>query len=66
MGVYSIYSSDMFPLTKHMTSAGLNVYNSSGYYGSAQSAGKAASIVTPQGASAPININMGKMLDVYA
>ncbi|WP_297203193.1 hypothetical protein [uncultured Brachyspira sp.] len=65
MGVYSIYSSDMFPLTRHMTSAGLNVYNSS-VYGSAQSAGKAASVVTPQGSSAPININMGNTLDVYA
>ena len=65
MGVYSIYSSDMFPVTSHMTSAGLNVYNSSAY-GSAQSAGKAASVVTPQGSSAPININMGNTLDVYA
>ena len=65
MGVYSIYSSEMFPLTRHMTSAGLNVYNSSAY-GSAQSAGKVASVVTPQGSSAPININMGNTLDVYA
>lgn len=61
----SIYSSEMFPLTRHMTSAGLNVYNSSAF-ASAQSAGKAASIVTPQGSSAPINNNIGKTLDVYA
>ncbi|PPS23249.1 hypothetical protein [Brachyspira murdochii] len=65
MGVYSIYSSDMFPLTRHMTSAGLNVYNSSAY-GSAQSAEKVASMVIPQGASVAINNNIGKSLDVYA
>ncbi len=46
MGVYSIYSSEMFPLTRHMTSAGLNVYNSSAYVSA-----KAVSIVTPQGSS---------------
>ncbi|WP_295157444.1 hypothetical protein [uncultured Brachyspira sp.] len=61
----SIYSSEMFPLTRHMTSAGLNVYNSSAY-SSAQSAGKAVSIVTPQGSSVSINNNVGKILDVYA
>ncbi|MEI0516673.1 hypothetical protein R4K54_00915 [Brachyspira murdochii] len=55
----------MFPLTRHMTSAGLNVYNSSAY-GSAQSAEKVASMVIPQGASAAINNNIGKSLDVYA
>ena len=65
MGINSIYSSEMFPLTRHMVSSGLNVYNSLGY-GSAQSADKVASIITPQGSSYPINKSFGNILDVYA
>ena len=40
MEVNSIYSSKMFPLTRHMRSAGLNVYNS------AQLSDKIANIIS--------------------
>lgn len=42
MEVNSIYSSKMFPLTRHMRSAGLNVYNS------AQLSDKIANIISKE------------------
>lgn len=50
----------MFPLSRHVYSAGLNVYNSS------QSAGKIAGIVSAQGSSVAVNYNIGGKLNVYA
>lgn len=60
ISINSIYSNTMFPLSRHVYSAGLNVYNSS------QSAGKIASIVSPQGSSVAVNYNIGSRLNVYA
>ena len=54
MEVNSIYSSKMFPLTRHMRSAGLNVYNS------AQLSDKIANII-----SKVQNNSIGNVLDVY-
>ena len=50
MEVNSIYSSKMFPLTRHMRSAGLNVYNS------AQLSDKIANIISKEQ-----NNSIGKM-----
>ena len=52
--VNSIYSSKMFPLTRHMRSAGLNVYNS------AQLSDKIANIISKEQ-----NNSIGNVLDVY-
>ena len=60
ISINSIHSNTMFPLSRHVYSAGLNVYNSS------QSAGKIASIVSPQGSSVAVNYNIGGKLNVYA
>ena len=54
MEVNSIYSSKMFPLTRHMRSAGLNVYNS------AQLSDKIANIISKEQ-----NNSIGNVLDVY-
>ena len=54
MEVNSIYSSKMFPLTRHMRSAGLNVYNS------AQLSDKIANIISKEQ-----NNGIGNVLDVY-
>ena len=54
MEVNSIYSSKMFPLTRHMRSAGLNVYNS------AQLSDKIANIISKEQ-----NSSIGNVLDVY-
>lgn len=54
MEVNSIYSSKMFPLTRHMRSAGLNVYNS------AQLSDKIANIISKER-----NNSIGNVLDVY-
>lgn len=54
MEVNSIYSSKMFPLTRHMRSAGLNVYNS------AQLSDKIANIISKEQ-----NNSIGNILDVY-
>ena len=53
MEVNSIYSSKMFPLTRHMRSAGLNVYNS------AQLSDKIANIISKEQ-----NNSIGNVLDV--
>lgn len=60
ISINSISSNTMFSLSGHVYSSGINVYNSS------QSAQKIASIVLPQGSSAPINYNIGDRLNVYA
>lgn len=60
ISINSIHSNTMFPLSRHVYSAGLNVYNSS------QSAGKIASMVSPQGSSVAVNYNIGGKLNVYA
>ena len=54
MEVNSIYSCKMFPLTRHMRSAGLNVYNS------AQLSDKIANIISKEQ-----NNSIGNVLDVY-
>ena len=54
MEVNSIYSSKMFPLTRHMRSAGLNVYNS------AQLSDKIANIISKEQKN-----DAGNVLDVY-
>ena len=54
MEVNSIYSSKMFPLTRHMRSAGLNVYNS------AQLSDEIANIISKEQ-----NNSIGNVLDVY-
>ncbi len=54
MEVNSIYSSKMFPLTRHMRSAGLNVYNS------AQLIDKIANIISKGQKN-----GIGNVLDVY-
>lgn len=54
MEVNSIYSSKMFPLTRHMRSAGLNVYNS------ARLIDKIANIISKER-----NNSIGNVLDVY-
>ena len=60
ISINSIHSNTMFPLSRHVYSAGLNVYNSS------QSAGKIASMVSAQGSSVAVNYNIGSKLNVYA
>ena len=60
ISINSIHSQTMFPLSRHVYSAGLNVYNSS------QSAGKIAGIVSAQGSSVAVNYNIGGKLNVYA
>ena len=60
ISINSIHSQTMFPLSRHVYSAGLNVYNSS------QSAGKIAGIVSAQGSSVAVNYNIGSKLNVYA
>lgn len=55
MEVNSIYSSKMFPMTRHMRSAGLNVYNS------AQLIDKIANIISKERTSN----NLGNRLDAY-
>lgn len=60
ISINSIHSNTMFPLSRHVYSAGLNVYNSS------QSAGKIASMVSAQGSSVMVNYNIGGRLNVYA
>ena len=54
MEVNSIYSYKMFPLTSHMRSAGLDVYNS------AQLSDQIANIISKEQ-----NNSIGKVLDVY-
>ncbi|MBW5398020.1 hypothetical protein [Brachyspira pilosicoli] len=60
VSINSIYSSKMFPLTGHMYSAGLNVYNLS------DSISRINEFVSGQGTSVKVNYNLGKNLDVYA
>ena len=60
ISINSIHSQTMFPLSRHVYSAGLNVYNSS------QSAGKIVGIVSAQGSSVAVNYNIGGKLNVYA
>ena len=60
ISINSIYSSKMFPLTTHMYSAGLNVYNLS------QSTMRINDFISGQGTSVKVNYNLGKNLDAYA